>query len=532
VKPVNAVQIIREALATYGQHAATVLTVSLLINGVALIASILAMNMLGLIGMFVFLMITTAAQQVSNGAFAALMSSRWAGEELGSAQDVIRPALARVGALVGAAILYSLGVGIALLFFLLPGIYLMTRWAVVFPAIVIGRQPVGDAFKQSSQYTSQAMDSVFAVVLFNVLLSVVTPRLVTGLAGGENAPLEMVVIATFAISAIFGPISGLAIGELYLRLAPPVSAGGPTVGRGAWVPVAQQPQPAAANGPWVPMPAGAQPAMAAASMAAPAPYGAPAAPPMNQPSPYGAPPHQAPAQYGTPDYGAPAAYGAPGAPPMGQPAPYGAPPHQAPPQYGTPAPYGAPQPAASPYQPSPYAAPAQGAPAPYGAPAAPAGSWAPQQHHAAPASQPAAYGAPPASAALPGITPPAPAAYAAPPSTGALPGITPPPPGAPADAPAPASYATPPQPAAAPVTAPAAHMPPATPYAAPASPAPGAYPPAGAPMAAPPAAAQPGATYGAPPVGGAMAPGMADPAGPAGPRHPGREQSVAPPGLG
>lgn len=494
MKPVNAVQIIREALAAYGAHAATVLTVSLLINGIALIASILAMNMLGAIGLGAFALITIVAQQVSNGAFATLMASRWAGEEFGNAQDVIRPSLARIGALFGAALLYSLGVGIAALFFLLPAIYLATKWAVVFPAIVIGRQRVGEAFKQSSQYTSQAMDSVFAVILFTFLISVISPRIITAVAGGATAPMEMTVIATFAVSALFGPISGLAIGELYLRLAPPVTAGGPTIGRGAWVPVAQQP-PAAASGPWVPMPAGSPAALAATPYAgaagAPSPYGA-------APQPYGAPPAQTPAPYGAPaqqPYGSPA---------QQAPQPYGAPPAQA-----APAPYGAPAQ-------QPYGAPAQHAPQPYGAPvhqpAQAYGAPAPPapQTFGAPAHQPAqAYGAP------------APQAYGAPAHH------APQPYGAPAHQPAQA-YGAPAQ-SQPPHGTPPVAAPPAYAAPAPAAAAPHAYAPP-AQQSAPAYGAAP-APYGAPPVGGAAAPGLAPSGGPAGPQHPGREQSVAPPGL-
>ncbi len=503
MKPVNAVQIIREALAAYGAHAATVLTVSLLINGIALIASILAMNMLGAIGLGAFALITIVAQQVSNGAFATLMASRWAGEEFGNAQDVIRPSLARIGALFGAALLYSLGVGIAALFFLLPAIYLATKWAVVFPAIVIGRQRVGEAFKQSSQYTSQAMDSVFAVILFTFLISVISPRIITAVAGGATAPMEMTVIATFAVSALFGPISGLAIGELYLRLAPPVTAGGPTIGRGAWVPVAQQP-PAAASGPWVPMPAGSPAAVAATPYAgaagAPSPYGA-------APQPYGSPAAHAAQPYGAPPTQAPAPYGAAAQQPYGSPAqqapqPYGAPPAQA-----APAPYGAPAQ-------QPYGAPAQHAPQPYGAPvhqpAQAYGAPAPPapQTFGAPAHQPAqAYGAP------------APQAYGAPAHH------APQPYGAPAHQPAQA-YGAPAQ-SQPPHGTPPVAAPPA--YAAPAAAAPHAYAPP-AQQSAPAYGAAP-APYGAPPVGGAAAPGLAPSGGPAGPQHPGREQSVAPPGL-
>ncbi len=490
MKPVNAVQIIREAFATYRDHAATVLTVSLLINGVGLVASIVAMNALGMVGIAVFLMIALATQQVSNGAFASLMSSRWAGDDLSSAQDVIRPALARIGALCVAAVLFSFGVGIAALFFVLPAIYLATRWAVVFPAIVIGRQRATEAFGQSSQYTSQAMDTTFAVVLFNFLLGVLAPRLITGSAGGDMAPMETSIIASFAISTVLGPISGLAVAELYLRLAPPVTAGGPTVGRGAFVPVAQQPV-AGGSGAWVPMPAGAaQPAMAAApygvTAAAPAAYGAPA----HAPQPYGAAPH-APQPYGAPGQ-APAAYGAPSG--YGAPQPYGAP-AQA---HSAPAAYGAPQ---------PYAAPAQahGAPAAYGAPQ-PYG--APAQAHAAQAGYPAGapQQAPPAYAQQPG-------GYGTPASPGAGAYAAPAPPAAPAygHAQPPAAYGAPP------LAAPAA--PPAHPGAAPA-----AYAPA--PTLAPPLASGP--TYGAPPVAGAMPPGGS----PAAPPHPAREQSVAPPGLG
>jgi membrane-anchored glycerophosphoryl diester phosphodiesterase (GDPDase) len=84
--------------------------------------------------------------------------------------------------LIGLTILVSIGIMLGFMLLIVPGIILLTMWAVAIPALVIEREGVGAAFRRSSQLTKGARWKIFA--LFLVLLIIYwLLSLVIGLAG-------------------------------------------------------------------------------------------------------------------------------------------------------------------------------------------------------------------------------------------------------------------------------------------------------------------------------------------------------------
>jgi hypothetical protein len=119
--------------------------------------------------------------------------------------------------LLVAGFLAGLGIALGLLLLIVPGLFLMTIWAVIAPVIVIEkRQPFG-AFGRSRELVRGHGWTVFAIVLITALL--------TGIAGGilqaafSFLPrfLEIVVGGTVA-QAIVAPFGAIALAITYFRL--------------------------------------------------------------------------------------------------------------------------------------------------------------------------------------------------------------------------------------------------------------------------------------------------------------------------
>jgi hypothetical protein len=429
MQPVNAAYIIREAFDVYRLRASVVVGLAALLQAIQVILTFVALNLFGIEGLLVVSIVNFLINGLTTGSYTMLLIQLRNGETP-TIGGVLSATLPRLGSIALVTLIVGICVGVLSIFFVLPGLYLLVRWAVAVPATVADSNSTG-GINASKSLTEGRFGPTAVIVLFQVLILFLIPYVADHM--GSQLAMEEVIIAQAIVTAIFAPFAALALGELFLQLsgyAPeeiggnpgPYTPGGPssfTPGSAYGQPAYGQP--AGAYG----QPAGAYggpPVAAYAGPPRPAPY-APALPgTMAAAQPYaGAPSPQA---YGAPaahqPYGVPAAqppYGAPAAqPPYGAPAPqqaYGAPAAQ--PPYGAPAahqPYGAP--AAQP----PYGAPAPqqeyGAPAaqpPYGAPAPPQAYGAPPQAYGAPPTQPA-YGAPTAPqhpyAAPPAYAPPQP----------------------------------------------------------------------------------------------------------------------------
>jgi MFS family permease len=133
------------------------------------------------------------------------------GELMGSVMPVLGP-------LLGAGILAGLGIGLGIILLVVPGLFLLTIWAVIAPVIVIERRPVFESFGRSRELVRGNGWPVFGTVLTAFLISVLASIVFGGIADGlANGPLVRIVFSALA-ATLTAPIGALVAAVLYFRL--------------------------------------------------------------------------------------------------------------------------------------------------------------------------------------------------------------------------------------------------------------------------------------------------------------------------
>ena len=84
--------------------------------------------------------------------------------------DFFKAGFNKFGTLLGAGILFMLGVGIGLICLIIPGIYLMVRWFFVSYLIVDKGVGVSEAFEKSGEMVSNIFWEVLAVFIINAVI--------------------------------------------------------------------------------------------------------------------------------------------------------------------------------------------------------------------------------------------------------------------------------------------------------------------------------------------------------------------------
>jgi hypothetical protein len=135
-----------------------------------------------------------------------------------SVGDLMRSVLPVLGALIGAGILAGLGIGAGLILLIVPGLILLTMWAVIAPVIVVERRRVFDAFGRSRQLVKGQGWPVFGTVVIAYLIGFVAEIVFILIADSiADGPIIRVVFSALA-STITAPIGALVAAVLYYRL--------------------------------------------------------------------------------------------------------------------------------------------------------------------------------------------------------------------------------------------------------------------------------------------------------------------------
>ena len=87
--------------------------------------------------------------------------------------NFIKDGLDHFGPLLASKIIYTIGIFIGYLLFIIPGIYLTIKWFFITHIIINENKSISDAYSKSSKMTDDIFWSIFTVMLINVIISAI-----------------------------------------------------------------------------------------------------------------------------------------------------------------------------------------------------------------------------------------------------------------------------------------------------------------------------------------------------------------------
>ncbi|MGH2878702.1 MAG: hypothetical protein ACRDK4_03725 [Solirubrobacteraceae bacterium] len=119
-------------------------------------------------------------------------------------------------ALIGLSLLLGVAVTIGFFLLIVPGVYLLTIWAVAAPALVIERRGVSAAFGRSRELVRGHGWQVLSVILLVVLLTLLVVVMAGILASGLGT--AGVAVVQWAANVIISPFTALVSAVMYFSL--------------------------------------------------------------------------------------------------------------------------------------------------------------------------------------------------------------------------------------------------------------------------------------------------------------------------
>jgi hypothetical protein len=131
--------------------------------------------------------------------------------------DTFAQAKQQLGSVAVAAILAGLGIIVGLILLIVPGLVLLTWWAVIIPVVVLENRSAGEAFSRSRELVRGYGWGVFGVIVLMVLLligfEIVLGLILTPLADWLQSFVSQIVSGTLT-----APFVAIVLTLLYFRL--------------------------------------------------------------------------------------------------------------------------------------------------------------------------------------------------------------------------------------------------------------------------------------------------------------------------
>jgi hypothetical protein len=151
------------------------------------------------------------------GAVVQLVRDVQDGRRDNSAMELVNSVTPVALSLLAVSLLSAIGVVIGLVLLILPGLYLLTIWAVAAPVIVIERPGVFGAFGRSQELVKGNGWSVFALLLIVAVL-VFVPAFIIQLPADAAAGHTASAVIDWVVQSLVAPIGALTSSVLYYAL--------------------------------------------------------------------------------------------------------------------------------------------------------------------------------------------------------------------------------------------------------------------------------------------------------------------------
>jgi hypothetical protein len=250
--------VIRRVFDIYVDQAPVLLPASAVVFVISgIIASLLFAAGTGLA--FVGFLISFVAGVVFTGMIVELVADVQDGRRDHSPGELLRAVAPVLGQLILVGVVAAIGIGIGFVLILVPGLILMTIWAVAAPVVVLERpNGVARALGRSRELVHGNGWQVFGVIFLLAFVIQVLAGIVDVAAASASSAVGIVVRVVLGI--LIGPLSALAAAVLYFELRNVQSAAvePPLAGSSPDEPVGRVPEPPPAPAPEAP-PGGGEP---------------------------------------------------------------------------------------------------------------------------------------------------------------------------------------------------------------------------------------------------------------------------------
>jgi Co/Zn/Cd efflux system component len=128
----------------------------------------------------------------------------------------------RLPALIAAGLIASIAIGIGLLLFIVPGLFLLTHWFLIAPVIVLEGKSAGESFGRSWELVRGQAWQAFGLILSTIVLVILAAIVIGIVAALVLAPLPDVLgdwISSLVLNTLIAPFVALAWTLGYYHLA-------------------------------------------------------------------------------------------------------------------------------------------------------------------------------------------------------------------------------------------------------------------------------------------------------------------------
>ena len=197
--------VIRQAWDLYKAHWRHLVPIALVVYVLISLLTLLLVVLLGWVGAVAGFFIAIAGIFWLQGALVVAVDDVRDGRADLSISDTLGRVRPRLNTLTLAGLLATLGIAAGLLLLIVPGLYLLTIWLLIVPAIVLERHGVMSSFGRSRELVSGQGWNVFGVIVITVLL-LIGVNIVFGIVDEviDNTWASLVIdIATQTLTAPF-----------------------------------------------------------------------------------------------------------------------------------------------------------------------------------------------------------------------------------------------------------------------------------------------------------------------------------------
>jgi len=123
-----------------------------------------------------------------------------------------------IGKLFAAGVLAGIGIAIGLILIIIPGLFLLTIWAVIVPVIVIDRSGVLDSFGRSRELVRGSGWQVFGVIVVLFLIQLVVGGALSAIGHAISDSFAGYALADLIGRVLIVPLSAIAATVMYVEL--------------------------------------------------------------------------------------------------------------------------------------------------------------------------------------------------------------------------------------------------------------------------------------------------------------------------